>query len=62
VHHDAYSAYAADYFEATLHTGNVRQIFEHHPPTADLVRRINADTALTGTLQTISYPPAADHA
>ena len=62
---DAYCAYAADYFEVALDPLDVRQIFEHRPLTPDLVRRINADAdlaSLTGTLETIGYPPAGGHA
>ena len=58
---EAYCAYAADYFEVVLDPADVRQIFEHRPLTADLVRRINSDTdfaALAGTLQAIGYPSA----
>jgi hypothetical protein len=58
---EAYCAYAADYFEVTLDPADVRQIFEQRPLTADLVRRINADTdlsALTGVLEALGYPPA----
>jgi hypothetical protein len=56
---EAYCAYAADSYEVVLDPADVRQIFEHRPLTADLVRRINPGTglpALTGTLETIGYP------
>jgi hypothetical protein len=58
---EAYRAYAADYFEVALDPADVRQVFEHRPLTADLVRRINADIdldTLAATLGTIGYPPA----
>jgi hypothetical protein len=62
---EAYCAYAADHFETVLDPADVRQIFEHRPLSADLVRRINPDTdlaALSETLEAIGYPPAGAHA
>ncbi|XRQ03960.1 hypothetical protein ACN3XK_46335 [Actinomadura welshii] len=56
---EAYCAYAADYFEVSLDPAAVREIFEHRPLTAGLVRRLNpgADlSSLAGTLDAIGYP------
>ncbi|MFL6052265.1 MAG: hypothetical protein ACJ72W_05005 [Actinoallomurus sp.] len=58
---EAYCAYAADYFEVALNPADVREIFEHRPLSANLVRRINSETdlaTLTGTLTAIGYPLA----
>lgn len=61
---DACCAYAADYFDVALDPLDVKQVFEHRPVTADLVRRINVNTdfaALAGTLETIGYPSTGGH-
>ncbi|MFG2087371.1 MULTISPECIES: hypothetical protein [unclassified Spirillospora] len=56
---EAYRAYATDYFEVSLDSAAVGEVFEHRPLTTDLVRRINPHTdlaSLTETLDTIGYP------
>ncbi|MES9541636.1 MULTISPECIES: hypothetical protein [unclassified Actinomadura] len=62
---EAYCAYATDYFEVSLDPAAVREIFEHRPVTADLVRRLNPDTdltSLTETLDNVGYPFTAENA
>ncbi|WP_207946996.1 hypothetical protein [Actinomadura sp. 7K507] len=56
---EAYHAYATDYFEVPVDLAAVREVFEHHPLTTDLVRRLNPHTDLTSLaerLDTIGYP------
>ncbi|GAA4592387.1 hypothetical protein GCM10023194_54060 [Planotetraspora phitsanulokensis] len=59
---EAYRAYAEDYFEVSLDPAAIREVFQHRPLTADLVRRINPEAELASleeTLETVGYSPGS---